>query len=92
MTEMYFKKVDLNELKNEIRRYVKYLLIFSILSMAYLVIETVCFLPYEIEMMFLTVIAYLSIWAILTTQLIFDVIGCVFYQDDGDKSNDKVYL
>ena len=92
MTKIYFKKRDLGELKEGIRNYGKYLLIFSVFGLAYLFLAYIFCSPYEIEIMLLIIIAYLSMWAMLTMSLIFDIIGHIFYQDDGDKSNDKVYL
>lgn len=92
MTKIYFKKRDMGELKDGIRNYGKYLGIFSVFGLAYLFLAYIFCSPYEIEVMLLTIIAYLSMWAILTISLIFDIIGYIFYLEDGDKSNDRVYL
>lgn len=92
MTKIYFKKRDISALKEGIRNYGKYLLIFSVFGLADLFLAYIFCSPYEIEMMLLTIIAYLSMLAMLTTSLIFDIIGYIFYLGDGDKSNDKVYL
>lgn len=92
MTKIYFKKRDLNALKEGIRNYGKYLGIFSVFGLVYLFLAYIFCSPYEIEVMLLIIIAYLSMWALLTIALIFDIIGYIFYLGDEDKSNDKVYL
>lgn len=92
MTKIYFKKRDSGALKEGIRNYEKYLGILSVFGLAYLFLANIFCSPYEIEMMLVIIIAYLSMWALLTISLIFDIIGYIFYLVDEDKSNDKVYL